>query len=151
MRVYISSDHGGFSLKGLLLEYLSSLGYDMVDLGPKELDPNDDYPKYVVPLAQKIIEDQSSFGVVICRNGVGVSITANRFKGIRCALSFNPKHAASSRNDDNSNVLALPADYISDKEAKEIVKTWLETSFNNKEERFVRRIDQVDNLRTQYE
>ena len=148
--VYLASDHGGFKLKSELIDYL----YDKVDLedvGPFELVEQDDYPDYVVPTVQRVLEDtqsnQSSKAILICRNGVGVSILANRFKGIRCALSWAPEHAQTSREDDNSNVLALPADYVDLETAKKIVLTWLETPFSKKE-RHIRRLKKVKEVQT---
>ncbi|MBU1132999.1 MAG: RpiB/LacA/LacB family sugar-phosphate isomerase [Patescibacteria group bacterium] len=139
--IYITSDHGGFELKKYIVENIPEL----TDLGPSEFDPEDDYPDFVPPLVDKVLEDKENMGIVICRNGVGVSMAANKFKGIRAALSFNIKHAESSRKDDNSNVLALPSDYISHEEAIEIVKTWLNAPFSNKE-RHVRRVAKVNNM-----
>jgi ribose 5-phosphate isomerase B len=140
--VYIASDHGGFELKQKLVEYLVKMGFQYKDLGPFEYIADDDYPDYVKPLAENVAASSENCGIVICRNGVGVSMLANKFKGIRCALSWNPRHAASSRNDDNTNVLALPADYISPQEAEETVKSWLSTPFSNAN-RYIRRLKKV--------
>jgi len=142
MRVYIASDHGGFSLKQELIPYLTSLGHDVVDVGPKEFDPNDDYPDYALPAAQKVAGDENSLGILICRNGDGINIAANKVDGIRAALSFKPDHAKSTRRDDNANVLTLPADYIDLSLAKDTAKTFLETSFSGKE-RHKRRINKI--------
>lgn len=139
--IYITSDHGGLELKNYLVKSISEL----IDLGPTTLDPEDDYPDFIPPLVDKVLDDKENMGIVICRNGVGVSMTANKFKGIRATLSFSTKHAESSRRDDNTNVLALPSDYISNEEALEIVKTWLTTPFSNKE-RHVRRVAKVNNI-----
>jgi len=84
-------------------------------------------------------------GVLICANGVGISIAANKFDGIRAALSWNPKHAASSRNDDGTNILVLPADYVTKEEALEILQTWLSTNFSG-EDRHIRRIQKISEL-----
>lgn len=145
MKVYLSSDHGGFELKNELTTYLQQLGYEIEDFGPQQLQPQDDFPLYTTPLAQRVAVEPNSKGIIICRNGVGVAIAANKIKGIRCALSWDPKHAASTRSDDNTNVLALPADYITDEEAKQIAKVWLSTPFSS-EERFARRIKEIEEL-----
>lgn len=143
--IYISSDHRGFNLKNYLVETFKSKGIEIEDLGPKELESGDDYIDFAATLAKKIQESSENRGILLCKNGVGMSITANRFKGVRAALSWNPDHAASSRNDDDSNILALPSDYISSEEASKIVEKWLETPFENVERR-VRRLNKLDSL-----
>ena len=143
--IYISSDHRGLELKKYLVESLLSSGLGIVDLGPKDLDPEDDYPDFAKLVAEKIQENFENMGVLICANGVGISIAANKLDGIRAALSWNPKHAASSRNDDGTNVLVLPADYVTKEEALEILQTWLSTNFSG-EDRHIRRIQKISEL-----
>jgi ribose 5-phosphate isomerase B len=140
--IYISSDHRGFELKNYILSELASKGLGIVDLGPKEYDPNDDYPKFAKLVAEKVQENPENMGILICANGVGISIAANKFKGVRVALSWNPEHAKTTRTDDGANVLALPANYISNEEAVEIVQTWLSTNFSG-EDRHIRRLVQI--------
>lgn len=140
--LYLASDHGGFKLKERIEKHLKEKGYDVVDLGPEKLDPGDDFPDFVVPLAHKVAENPENKGIALCRNGVGVEVTANKVHGVRAALSWNPKHAASSRRDDDSNVLALPADYIDQKKVVEIVETWLSTPYA-KQQRFERRLKKI--------
>jgi RpiB/LacA/LacB family sugar-phosphate isomerase len=141
--VYISSDHGGFALKEELKKYFAEKGTPLVDLGPEKLDPTDDFPDFAIPLAERVAENPENLGIVLCRNGVGVEVTANKIDGVRAALSWDPKHAASSRRDDNSNVLALPADYLDSKKAIEIVEAWLSTPYA-KEPRFERRLRKIE-------
>lgn len=130
--IYISSDHGGFELKIHLTKFLKEKGYGFSDEGPHEHIPEDDYPDYVVPVLKKInLGDDGA--VFICRNGVGVNIIANKFKGIRAGLSWSKEHAASHRNDDDTNVLTLPADYIDSNTAEEILESWLSTPFSGLE------------------
>lgn len=143
--IYISSDHGGFSLKNYLVKTFKDKGVDLEDLGPKELDDGDDYPDFAINLAKKVEENSESKGILICRNGVGMSVVANRFKGVRAALSWSAEHAKSSRNDDDSNILTLPADYISEIEAVDIVGAWLNTPFSG-EERMKRRLEKLNSL-----
>ena len=140
--VYIASDHAGFDLKNFLVNELRSRGYTIDDLGPQTYNPTDDYPAYTKKVTEALSRAQDeSVGILICRNGVGVSVLANKFKNIRCALSWSPEHAKSARNDDNVNVLALPADYISKESALQMSLTFLETLFSNKE-RHVRRLNE---------
>jgi ribose 5-phosphate isomerase B len=137
--IYISSDHRGFELKKFLVEELEKEDIHIEDLGPKDINPEDDYPDYAKIVAEKIQENPENMGIVICANGVGISIAANKFDGVRAALSWNPVHAASTRNDDGANVLALPADYITKEEALITVQRWLTTNFSG-EERHIRRL-----------
>ncbi|OGC56585.1 hypothetical protein A3H26_01690 [candidate division WWE3 bacterium RIFCSPLOWO2_12_FULL_36_10] len=144
--LYITSDHGGLKLKSRLIEFLKQKNIEFEDCGPNELIPSDDYTDYVIPVMRKVLESPKNNAVLICKNGVGVSIIANRFKGIRCALSWRLEHAVSSRNDDDANVLALPANYISEDEAEIILENWLNKDFS-KEERFVRRINKLEEIK----
>lgn len=113
-----------------------------------EYNPEDDYPDTIKglmdTLSQKVqkyeaTKEVDTYAIIICRNGVGVSIMANKTKGVRCALSFSPEHAKSARQDDNANFLALPADYISKEVALQTALAFLETPFSN-QERHVRRL-----------
>jgi len=142
--VYIASDHGGFELKNYLMEKLVAKGFKVEDLGFKTYDPKDDYPDLLVGLSLATRESINPT-IVICRNGVGVSVLANKIDGVRCALSFNPEHARSARQDDDANFLALPADYITKEVALETALAFLETPFSN-EERHVRRLEKLEEI-----
>jgi len=149
MHIYLASDHGGFQLKNFLLDYLKGKDLPVEDMGPFDPNSTDDYPQ-ITKLA--ITKVQESLGktpedkaILICRNGVGVTIFANRHKGIRAGLSWGVAHAKSHRLDDDTNVLTLPADYIDNDLALEIVLAWLSTDFLQ-EERHIRRINQIEEL-----
>jgi RpiB/LacA/LacB family sugar-phosphate isomerase len=137
--IYLTSDHGGFLLKREISNYLHEKHLDFIDLGPDEYDPDDDYTAFTLRMIEKMRTEDGVKGIILCRNGVGVSMLANKFKGIRAALSFSSKHAASSRNDDDSNVLAIPADFVTKTIAIETVEAWLDTPFSGAE-RHTRRI-----------
>lgn len=141
--IYLASDHGGYKLKEVIEKYLKEKGKEVVDMGPEKLDPTDDFPDFVIPLAKKVAENPENLGIVLCRNGVGVEIAANKIDGVRAALSWDPKHASSTRSDDNSNVLALPADYLDEKKAIEVLDSWLQTQYS-KEPRFERRLKKIE-------
>lgn len=143
MKIYLASDHGGFKFKEIIEEYLKDRGFDVIDLGPEKLDPEDDFPDFAIPLAKKVSENENNLGILLCRNGVGVEVAANKIDGVRAALSWEPKHAASSRRDDNSNVLALPADYLSEKKVIEVLESWLSASYAKKP-RFERRLKKIE-------
>lgn len=145
VKIFFSSDHGGYSLKGKLIEFVKSLGYSVEDLGPFSLDPNDDYPVYAQRVAEKVASNPEALGIISCRNGVGISVACNKVDGARCTLSWNPKHATSTRKDDNANVLSIPADYVNEDHAKEIVKAFIESEYV-KTERFERRLKEVAEL-----
>ena len=143
MQIYISSDHGGFKLKNFLLTSLQNKGFSIEDTGPFELNPADNYPEITINAIKKVQENSNDRAILICRNGVGVTIFANRFTGVRAGLSWDKKHAASHRNDDDTNILCLPADYIDEETAVETTLTWLETVFSN-EERHKNRLGQIE-------
>ena len=144
--LYIGSDHRGYNLKETLKIYLRELNCVFDDLGAKELIPDDDYPDYALMVAQKVAENpDENRGILICGAGVGVDIVANKIKGVRSALCFDIKQAQASRNDDNTNVLSLSADFISEDLAKEIVKIWLETPFSG-DDRHARRIEKIKKI-----
>ena len=143
LNVYIGADHRGYNLKEVLKSYLKELGFNFEDLGAHELNPDDDYPDYAVEVAKKVAEDpENNRGILICGSGVGVDIVANKIRNIRSALCFDIKQAQMSRNDDNTNVLSLSSDFTPENSAKEIVKTWLETSFSYLE-RHARRVEKI--------
>lgn len=144
--IYFGADHRGYKLKEALKVYLKELNFNFEDLGALELIPDDDYPDYAVLVAKKVAEDlENNRGILICGSGVGVDVVANKFKGIRSALLFNPEQARMSRNDDNTNVLSFAADFIDENSAKEILKIWLETPFSRLE-RHVRRVEKIKKI-----
>ena len=144
-KIYIASDHGGYQLKKRLIRYVENeLELKIEDLGPHEHVEGDDYPDYVIPLAHKVVETDGR-GIVICKNGVGVSMAVNKVAGIRCGIGYNIAVAESMMNDDNTNVLALAAYLSSEEHAMAIVKKWLETEFSG-ERRHVRRLEKVAEL-----
>lgn len=144
MKVYFASDHAGFESKGNLISNLSN-DYDVVDLGPDKLDPNDDYPLYAEKLARKVAKENGSMGILTCGSGQGMAIVANKIKGIRAAVAWDEAIAKETRNDNDSNILSLPAKHLSDERIISIARAWLNTNFSNIE-RHQRRIDQIKSL-----
>ncbi len=144
--IYIGADHQGFDLKEVLKNSLKLAGYSVMDLGNAVKDESDDYPEIAMKVAEKVsLEVETARGVLICGSGVGVSVVANKFKGIRCALVGNSNQAFDSRNDDDANVLALGSNYLDEEAAKKIIVTWLETPFAP-DERYKRRIEEISAL-----
>lgn len=141
--IYLGADHRGYKLKEALKNYLKELDCDYEDFGAFELNPDDDYPDFALAVASKVAENpEENRGILICGSGVGVDVVANKIRNIRSALGFGVKQVQMSRNDDNTNVLSLSADFISESLAKEIVKIWLETPFSGLEHH-ARRIEKI--------
>lgn len=143
--IYLACDHGGFKLKEILKKEFDNVGLQYMDLGAYEYNENDDYPDFSIPASKKISENPSDRAILMCRSGVGEVIVANKFRNVRAGLSWNSEHAKKSREDDNTNVLALPSDYITEQEAKDIVGIWLNTEFTQAE-RHVRRLKKVSEI-----
>ncbi len=145
MEIIIGADHGGFDLKKTIKEHLTAAGHSVIDTGSLEPDPNDDYPEIVKSAIETMQQNPNRRAILVCRNGVGVAIAANKFRGVRAGLSFSPSHAKSSRNDDNTNVLTLGADYLSAQDALQIVDAWLQTPFEDNA-RHVRRLEEISKI-----
>lgn len=150
MKVYLGSDHNGFHLKASLFAYLSKQGIDVEDVGGKTLDKDDDFPQFAQLAALKVIghEGEDARAILLCGGGQGMSMAANRFRGIRASVVWDAYEAKMTRNDNDSNMLCLPTRIFSgDNETawKDIVDTWLKTSFAGAA-RYVRRNRQLDEL-----
>lgn len=143
--IYIGADHRGFELKEKIKNWLSEWGYGYEDTGAFLYDKNDDYPDFAKNVAEKVLQSPDSRGILICGSGVGVAIAANKIKNVRAGTAINAKQIKDSISDEDTNVLAVSADYISENEAKEIVKSFLETKFSG-EERHVRRINKIKEI-----
>ena len=144
MIIYFGADHRGFELKEKLKDVLRSKGYEVADIGNVRYEEGDDYPDYAAEVARRVSVDiENSLGVVICGNGVGVSIVANKFPKIRAGLITSPNQAFDAKSDDDINILALGADHLDFETAQKILVTWLGTPFR-REPRFLRRIDKID-------
>ena len=141
--VFLGADHRGFHLKEKVKLWLRQWGVEFEDLGNTELDPEDDYSDFAARVAEKVSTYESeSVGIVICGSGVGVDMVANKFPLIRCGLGFSSQQIRMARQDDDINVLALPADFLSYKKARKIVETFLKTEFVG-EPKHRRRIEKI--------
>ncbi len=139
----IAADHGGFELKKSLTAYLESLGCTVKDYGPYTMDAEDDYSDFGSALGFGMTRGEIQVGILLCRSGVGMGIDANRFHGARAVVAYNEKVVRASREHNCSNVLVLPADYITEDEAKIMIRTWFATPFTN-EDRHVRRLEKLE-------
>lgn len=140
MRIAIAADHGGFELKDSMVEYIKSLGNEVVDLGTNSAD-SVDYPDYAKKVCEEIQKGNSDLGILICGTGIGMSLAANKFEGIRAACVSDVYSAKMSRNHNNANVLCIGARVIGDEVAKLIIKTFLENEFEAG--RHQRRVDKI--------
>lgn len=140
--ISIGSDHGGFELKMKVIDHLQKKGYECKDFGCYNLD-SCDYPEFGRAAAEAVANGECEKGIVICTTGIGISITANKVKGIRCALCTSLNQAEMTRLHNNANMLALGASTVSVELALEIVDKFFETDFSE-EERHQRRIDKIE-------
>ena len=140
MKISIACDHGGYELKENLKKWLSENNYEVIDFGTNSLD-SCDYPDFGRPACEAVRDKKVDKGIVICTTGIGMSIVANKVKGIRCALVSNVEGASLTRRHNDTNVLALGAKFTNLNLAKEITKTWLETEFEGG--RHQRRVDKI--------
>lgn len=142
MKIYLAADHGGYDLKEDVKNYLQIEDYEVEDLGNTQKDPHDDYPDFIIPLAERVSVEEDSVGIIFGRSGNGEQIAANKVKGVRAALCTSPQMATKAREDDHANVLALGGDYLDFEFAKEIVESFLKTPFSD-EERHMRRVNKI--------
>jgi len=145
MKIYIGADHRGFELKEKMKTWLADSGFVFEDEGAFSYSQDDDFPDFAEAVARKVVADAESKGILICSSDIGVTIAANKIKGIRAGGATIPDQIRSAVYDDDINILALGADYLNESQAKEILKIFLETKFS-KGDRFIRRINKIKNL-----
>jgi len=144
MKVALACDHGGFRLKEVIKSYLEELGVEYIDFGTYSED-SVDYSDFAYKAAKAIVEGEADRGIFICGTGIGISIAANKVKGIRAALCYNIYAAEMSRRHNNANVLCLGGRVLGEELAKAIVKVWLETPFDGgRHERRINKISQIE-------
>jgi ribose 5-phosphate isomerase B len=141
MHIAIGSDHGGYKLKEDIKKYFSEKKYIYKDFGCNS-EESCDYPDFGFPAAESVSKEEFERGILICKSGIGMSIVANKVKGVRAALCHNADVARKSREHNNSNILILSADATDINAAKDIINVWLETDFT--EGRHIRRIDKIN-------
>lgn len=149
MKIYLGSDHAGFHLKEKVFAYLVKHNYEVEDVGGHTLDPADDFPEFAQAAALKVIgdDDEDTRAILLCGGGQGMAMAANRFRGIRASVIWDAYEAKMTRNDNDSNILCLPARVLEDDDAawKGILETWLNTPFAGAP-RYIRRNVQIDEL-----
>jgi len=139
MKLYIASDHAGFKLKKYLLQKFS-----FEDLGPQGYNKNDDYPDFAEKLARKVAKEKNSKGVLICGTGQGISIAANKVKGVYSALCYDTKSAKHAKEHNNANVISIPASFVTKAQSEKIIKNWLNSNFQRG--RHLRRFNKIKKI-----
>jgi len=141
MTLHLGADHRGFKLKEKLKKWLAEKKIKFEDLGAKKFDPNDDYPDIAQKAVEEVVKGENK-GILICGSGAGVAIAANKVKGARAAIGFNPRQVKKMVEDDNLNILCLAADYISKFKAFQLTKIFITTQFKNKG-KYLRRVEKI--------
>jgi ribose 5-phosphate isomerase B len=145
MKISIGADHAGYSLKQELVEHIKSLGHDVFDVGTFDPEKPDDYPDFATLVAGDIRSGKADRGVLVCGSGVGVSVAANKFKGIRAGLCHDHYSARQGVEHDDMNVLVMGARIIGSATALDLADAFLSANFNN-EERHLRRLRKVKGI-----
>ena len=148
MKVAVGADHAGFPLKEKMLETIREAGHQVIDCGAEQMIPGDDYPDYAERVALAIRDGQADRGVLICGSGVGASVAANKFVGIRAALCHDTFSAHQGVEDDSMNILCLGARVVGPSLAEELVNAFLRARFSNAE-RHARRLAKVISFESQ--
>ncbi len=145
MTIHFGADHAGYNLKEILKPFVQSLGYEIVDHGAFDENPADDYPDFIEPVAQAVSDDNTSRGIILGGSGQGEAMDANRFVHVRAAEYYggDVEIVKISREHNDANILSLGARFVSDSEAMDAVKIFLETSFST-DKKYEHRIEQMD-------
>ncbi|HZH61476.1 MAG TPA: ribose 5-phosphate isomerase B [Metabacillus sp.] len=148
MKVAIASDHGGITIRKEIINLLEELNIEYVDLGCK-CQTSVDYPDYAVPVAEMVAKGEAERGILVCGTGIGMSIAANKVKGVRCALVHDTFSAKATREHNNSNILAMGERVIGPGLARDITKIWLTTAFEEGG-RHENRINKISDIEMQF-
>tara|TARA_Y100001935_G_C17098406_1_gene404735 strand:+ start:82 stop:522 length:441 start_codon:yes stop_codon:yes gene_type:complete len=146
MKIFLATDHAGFTLKEYVKEFLLTKGHDVVDGGAHSLNENDDYPDYIKPTAEEVSKNGNSRGIIFGGTGQGEAVVANRIRGVRAVVYYggSKKIITLSREHNDANILSLGARFLSKRKAVKMIELWLNTSFSQ-QERHTRRIEKIDN------
>ena len=145
--IYLGADHRGFELKEKIAKWLFEMGYAFQDFGAEKFDSQDDYPRYAERVASVVGsgEVKNAKGILICGSGVGVEVVANKFDGVRAAIGKSVLQVKAGRNDDDVNILVLAADFTSEKDAKAMLISFLETKYSGLA-RFEKRLSEIEKI-----
>lgn len=150
MKIFLGADHQGYKLKEKIELYLAKRGIEAEDIGNDKIDPDDDFPQFAQLATMRVLgqdESDDPRAILVCGGGQGMAMAANRFKGIRASVVWDSHEAKATRNDNDSNVLCLPARILDDDAElwKDIIDTWLATPFANAQ-RYRRRNRELDEI-----
>ncbi|MFO7703425.1 MAG: ribose 5-phosphate isomerase B [Psychroflexus maritimus] len=140
MKISIGNDHAGTAYKETIVAFLQNLGHTIENYGTNAKD-SVDYPDFIHPVAQDVESEKADLGIIICGSGNGANMTANKYQGVRSALCWNEEIVALARQHNNANILSIPARFVSQQEALEFVKLFLNTDFEGG--RHQKRIDKI--------
>lgn len=143
MKIALASDHGGFALKEQIKEHLKNRGFELLDLGTNS-EESVDYPLFGKACGEAIASGKAELGIICCGTGIGISIAANKVRGVRCALATNEYMAEMAKKHNDANILALGGRVLNLQEATKIVDTWLDTEFEGG--RHQRRVDMLNEM-----
>lgn len=141
MKIAVGSDHAGYEAKKVVVDWLSRHGYDVTDKGTFSID-SVDYPDFAKAVAHSVAQGESQQGILLCGSGVGVSIVANKVKGVRAALVFNEEIAHLSREHNNANVMCLPARFLTADQIERCLTNWFQAKFEGG--RHARRVEKIE-------
>jgi ribose 5-phosphate isomerase B len=145
MHLGIAADHGGFELKNQLAKVLRKSGYEVSDFGAQTLNPGDDYPDFILPLAAALSRKEVDRGIAVCGSGVGACVAANKVKGVRAGLIHESFSAHQGVEDDDMNMICLGGRVVGFSLALELVQIFLEARFSP-QDRFVRRLKKIEKI-----
>ncbi len=148
--IYLGADFRGFKIKEKMKAWLREWGEEFVDLGAVEYQEGDDYPDYAVLVAREVVKRPTAVGILACGTGAGMAIAANKVPGARAVLALSPEHAHRVRQTDHVNILALPAEYLSEEEVKKTIRFFLETEYST-EPRYLRRVEKIGQIERDHE
>ena len=149
MRISVAADHNGYELKNEITEILKRDGHDVIDMGPHDLDPLDDYPDYAKPLAESVSSGETERGIMVCGSGVGASVAANKVKGVRAAVCHDIYSAHQGVEHDDMNVLCLGSRIVGTEVVRELVSAFISAEYTNAE-RHARRLTNVIELENDF-
>lgn len=142
MKIFLGSDHGGYELKEKVKAWLTEWGYELIDCGNTAFDAEDDYPDFAFRVGENVVKEPGSIGILACRSAGGMIIAANKVQGARAVAAFDETSARHCREHNNANILGLSGNWTGDAQAKQIVKTFVDTPFSE-EDRHKRRVGKI--------
>jgi ribose 5-phosphate isomerase B len=145
MKIYLATDHAGFELKEAVKKFLIDENYEIEDCGAFSFEKDDDYPNFIVKVAEKVSENHGTRGIVFGKSGTGEEIVANKVDNVRAFAGISEENVRLARQDNDANILSLGSEFVDLEKAKRLIKIFLDTHFSN-EERHERRLDEITEI-----